>query len=89
MQAKNPAMAASLAGEKNIRPWLGPAGLAEKKSGHGSGWLAEFTNCHGLIFISAKNPAAGNFAMDRMPSGLLAGRLAGWQAVMQAAGLCL
>ena len=66
-QAKNPVMAASLASEIKIRSWLGPAGPAKKKSGHGSGWLAELTNCHDLIFISAKNPAAGNFAMGRMP----------------------
>ena len=66
MQAKNPAMAASLAGEK--KSCHGSAQLAwRKKTCHGSGWLAEFTNCHGMIFISAKNPAAGNFAMNRMP----------------------
>ena len=44
-----------------------PSWPCEKKSGHGSGGLAELTNCHDLIFISAKNPAAGNFAIGRMP----------------------
>ena len=39
---------------KKITPWLGPAGLAEKQSCHGSGWLAEVANCHGVIFFRRK-----------------------------------
>ena len=53
---------------RKIQPWL-PAWLAEKnhamagpswpggknKSRHGSGWLAEVANCHGVIFFRRKS----------------------------------
>ena len=70
--AKNPACEKSShgcqPGSRNKNQVMArPSWPCEKKSGHGSGWLAELTNCHDLIFLSAKNPAAGNFAMGRMP----------------------